>query len=115
PGSPPVALRAPSGEPGATPLPFDSFRIPQLLFQTRFNPKFVSRKIGGGSLRYPGIPWGKVYAMRIVLAHKYFKIDPDIVWDTIQKSLPELEMRIREIQGDLRAARTPAVNPDSES
>ncbi|MSQ72557.1 MAG: hypothetical protein EXR27_14890, partial [Betaproteobacteria bacterium] len=48
-GSPPVALRAPSGEPGATPLPFDSFRIPQLLFQTRFNPKFVSRKIGGGS------------------------------------------------------------------
>ncbi|MBS3934783.1 MAG: hypothetical protein KGZ43_01305, partial [Sulfuritalea sp.] len=46
---PPVALRAPSGEPGATPSTFDSFTISQLLFQTRFNPKFVSRKIGGGS------------------------------------------------------------------
>jgi uncharacterized protein with HEPN domain len=54
--------------------------------------------------RYPGIPWGKIYAMRIVLAHKYFKIDPDIVWDTIQNSLPELEIRVQEIRTELRAA-----------
>lgn len=49
PGSPPVALRAPSGGPGAIPSSSDSFRIPQLHSQTRFNPKFVPRKIGGGS------------------------------------------------------------------
>jgi len=36
-------------EPGATPSTFDSFSMLQLLSQTRFNPKFVSRKIGGGS------------------------------------------------------------------
>ncbi|MBS3934720.1 MAG: RHS repeat protein, partial [Sulfuritalea sp.] len=49
PGSPPVALRAPSGKPGATPPTFDSFSISRLLLQTRFNPKFVSRKIGAGA------------------------------------------------------------------
>lgn len=54
--------------------------------------------------RYPGIPWGKNYAMRIVLAHKYFKIDADIVWDTIQNSLPALEIRVQEIHKELRAA-----------
>ncbi|MBS3935225.1 MAG: hypothetical protein KGZ43_03550, partial [Sulfuritalea sp.] len=42
--------------PGATPSTFDSFTISQLLFQTRFNPKFVSRKIGGGSAVAAGKP-----------------------------------------------------------
>ncbi|MCX7136211.1 MAG: hypothetical protein NTW47_06085, partial [Proteobacteria bacterium] len=45
-------LRTPSGKPGATPATFDSFTILQLLFQTRFNPKFVSRKIGGSSPKW---------------------------------------------------------------
>ena len=63
--------------------------------------------------RYPAIPWGKIYAMRIVLAHKYFKIDPDIVWDTIHNSLPELEMQIQEIRMELRAADSTPPPPDS--
>lgn len=54
--------------------------------------------------RYPRIPWGKVYAMRIVLAHKYFKIDSDVVWDTIQNSLPDLNIQVDEILKELRAA-----------
>jgi uncharacterized protein with HEPN domain len=53
------------------------------------------------SARYPDIPWGKIYAMRIVLAHQYFKIDSNLLWDTIQNSLPELEAQIREIQKEL--------------
>jgi hypothetical protein len=49
PGSPPVALRAPSGKPGAIPTTFGSFRISILLSKTQFNLKFVSRKIGVGA------------------------------------------------------------------
>jgi hypothetical protein len=54
PGSPPVALRAPSSEPGATPLPSLLFNISHSVFQTRFNPKSVSRKIGAGALTGTG-------------------------------------------------------------
>ncbi|MGB4673051.1 MAG: hypothetical protein WBH99_03765, partial [Azovibrio sp.] len=55
PGSPPVALRAPSADPGATSSTCDPFSMTPLLFQTRFNLKFVSRKTGAGAksvLRY---------------------------------------------------------------
>ena len=51
--------------------------------------------------QYPGVPWNKIYAMRVVLAHRYFRIDPEVVWDTIQNSLPELEEQIREIRKSL--------------
>lgn len=54
--------------------------------------------------RYPAIPWAKIYGMRIVLAHKYFKIDPDILWDTIQNSLPELDTMVRKIRLELQSA-----------
>ncbi len=53
--------------------------------------------------RYPAVPWEKIYGMRIILAHKYFKIDTDILWDTVQNSLPELERRTQEIQTTLRS------------
>jgi hypothetical protein len=50
PGSPPVALRAPSGKPGATPSTFHSFSISNPFLLTQFYPKFVSRIIGGGAM-----------------------------------------------------------------
>ncbi len=30
------------------------------------------------------------YDMRIVLTHEYFRVDPEIVWNTIQNDLPNL-------------------------
>lgn len=35
--------------------------------------------------------------MRDILAHKYFGIDLEIAWETIQNKLPEVEPKIREI------------------
>jgi uncharacterized protein with HEPN domain len=32
------------------------------------------------------------------MAHGYFEINLDIVWDTIQQSLPDIERKIREIR-----------------
>jgi len=31
------------------------------------------------------------YDMRIVLTHEYFRVDPLIVWNTVQNHLPEIE------------------------
>ena len=40
--------------------------------------------------------------MRNRMAHGYFDINLDVVWDTIQQSLPELEREIVDLQQALR-------------
>lgn len=40
--------------------------------------------------RLPEIPWRLMSAMRNLIAHEYFQVDREIVWDTIQNNLPQL-------------------------
>lgn len=40
--------------------------------------------------RYPQVPWRSMKGMRNRLAHGYFDINLDVVWDTVQKALPGL-------------------------
>lgn len=47
--------------------------------------------------RYPAfveqhseIPWRSMRGMRNSIAHDYFRIDLEVVWDTVQVALPEL-------------------------
>ena len=39
---------------------------------------------------YPAIPWRDVIGMRNLLVHEYFKIDYDVVWQTVKEDLPSL-------------------------
>lgn len=43
-----------------------------------------------GRERCPEVPWGLIVGMRNRLAHAYFDIDPNIVWDTATLALPAL-------------------------
>ncbi|MEW6691143.1 MAG: DUF86 domain-containing protein [Pseudomonadota bacterium] len=45
--------------------------------------------------RYSAIPWKTIYAMRNRLSHGYFEINLEVVWETIRRSLPELEQHVR--------------------
>lgn len=45
--------------------------------------------------RAPQIPWAKMRAMRNVLIHQYWQIDPAILWDTSQHDLPPLVPLLR--------------------
>lgn len=38
----------------------------------------------------PTVPWSAINGMRNLLVHEYDEIDLDIVWDTLQISLPVL-------------------------
>ena len=38
----------------------------------------------------PDIPWRLMADMRNVVAHEYFRVDPEIIWDTSRSNLPKL-------------------------
>jgi uncharacterized protein with HEPN domain len=40
------------------------------------------------------VEWRKIARMRDWIAHAYFGIDPDILWDVIEKKVPELRSHI---------------------
>ncbi|MBI5525030.1 MAG: DUF86 domain-containing protein [Deltaproteobacteria bacterium] len=46
---------------------------------------------------HPGVPWAQVVAMRNVLVHQYFGIDPDEVWAAVERDLPELKTQLTQI------------------
>lgn len=40
--------------------------------------------------KYPDLPWRSMKGMRNRIAHGYFAIDMEIVWETVQIALPQL-------------------------
>jgi len=45
----------------------------------------------------PQIDWKKVTGLRIILAHAYFGVDAEIIWDIIQNELPNLRSGIEKM------------------
>ena len=51
--------------------------------------------------QHPEIPWKAIRGMRNRLAHGYFDVDLDTVWQTVQSALPSLEAALMQIQTKL--------------
>lgn len=51
-------------------------------------------------MQYPQVAWRGVAGMRDILVHEYWKVDPNVVWATVQESLPILKRVITEILED---------------
>ena len=45
----------------------------------------------------PDIPWQKMIGMRNILVHGYFAIDLDVVWDAVQRDLPDLKPKVEAV------------------
>jgi uncharacterized protein with HEPN domain len=55
----------------------------------RHHPEFARQ--------HPELPLNFAYEMRNALAHGYFKIDLEIVWQTIHDDLPELHEQVKQL------------------
>ncbi len=47
--------------------------------------------------KYSSIEWRKIKDFRNILAHEYFGVDVEILWDIIQNKLPQLKRDIEQI------------------
>jgi uncharacterized protein with HEPN domain len=52
-------------------------------------------------LNYPSIPWNNIKGMRNRIAHGYFEIDTDVIFDTLKNDIPPLLVVIRQIKNDI--------------
>ncbi len=50
---------------------------------------------------YPEIPWQDVKDFRNLLAHEYFGVDLEIVWNTIRDNLPMLLDAVQKISSGI--------------
>lgn len=47
--------------------------------------------------RYPEIEWRKISGLRDVLAHAYFSLENETLWDIVQNKVPPLLVQVQHI------------------
>lgn len=56
------------------------------------------------TLRHPDVPWRAMRGMRNRIAHGYFDINLEVVWETVQTALPDLLRCLPAAQADANQA-----------
>lgn len=51
--------------------------------------------------KYPSIPWRQIAGMRNILVHDYFRINHQIVWETVESHIPRLKEQLQQILNEL--------------
>jgi uncharacterized protein with HEPN domain len=47
--------------------------------------------------RHPDVPWKRMAGMRDRVIHAYFGVDAELVWEVVERHVPELKSRIEEL------------------
>ena len=48
--------------------------------------------------KHPKIPWRKIAGMRDIVAHQYFGLDKDAIWDAANNRIPELLEQLQHVR-----------------
>ncbi len=51
--------------------------------------------------QYPAVPWPQIISFRNFLAHEYFGIDLELVWDVVVNHIPDLKKDMEIILKDI--------------
>jgi uncharacterized protein with HEPN domain len=51
----------------------------------------------------PGIPWHQLRGMRNAVIHEYFRVDVEVIWETVRSDLPKLKKVLQHILKGLEA------------
>jgi len=51
---------------------------------------------------HPEIPWRDIAGLRDIVVHQYFGLDLELIWDVVEKDIPDLKPRISKIQDDVK-------------
>ena len=78
----------------------DELRFDGILFNLHVVGEAVKRLPPDLQNRYPDVAWREIAGLRDFVAHAYFALDLDILWDVIRRDVPALQARIREIITD---------------
>lgn len=54
----------------------------------------AKRVSGSDRASSPEVEWRKIAGLRDMLAHEYFRVDVEIVWDVVQTKLANLERQV---------------------
>jgi len=71
-------------------LELDLLRQSAILYQITIMGEATKRLSREFREQHPDVPWDDVARMRDVIAHQYDRLDLDIVWQVIQRNIPEL-------------------------
>tara|TARA_R110000868_G_scaffold46851_3_gene154381 strand:- start:1518 stop:1889 length:372 start_codon:yes stop_codon:yes gene_type:complete len=47
--------------------------------------------------KYPEIPWRKMYGLRNLIAHEYFGIDHEMIWEIAKNNLPQNRIDLQKV------------------
>ena len=53
--------------------------------------------------QHPEIDWRRIAGMRDIVAHHYFSIHDEIVWDIVANKIPELEAQVGQILKEIQS------------
>lgn len=48
-------------------------------------------------MKYLDVDWRDMIAMRNILAHEYFQVGLEIIWDTIEEDIPKIKLSMKNI------------------
>jgi uncharacterized protein with HEPN domain len=84
----------------------DEMRFDAVLYNLHVIGEAVKNLPEAFRQKHEDLPWREIAGMRDFIAHAYFALDLDILWDAIRNDVPDLLSAVGRIADEERAAAT---------